>query len=239
MNYIDLLLQYGTSEDEILHQYFLHPLSKEERLKYTEKDLRWAFQRLLNIIHRVPTGKVIDIIEKYRDEIPEITTGNIPQFSNIDDIDRVPGIVLANPGCKYKLIGYFFCKDSQESAQQKYGENHYKIAAQLGLCEEVIKKTEASMPEVTILGELYDELDAEDKENVKAKLCFLIPVIQKFFVEARHGTADAKSLYESMLSDATVVRRRSSTMMLVRCIAKTLEGADRQIPANIYWGYLR
>ena len=237
MNYMDLLLGYGTDEDEILHQFFLHPLSKEERMQYSEKDTDRAARRLIDILRRVPTGTIIDILSRHSDEIPVITTGSIPQFSNIDDLDRVPGIVMSNPGCKYKLIGYFFNKDAQESAQQKYGENHYKAAAQIGLCEEVIKKTEASMPEVTKLGEVYDELDKEDKETVKAKLCFLIPVIQKFFTEGRNGTVDAKGLYESMLSAATVIRRRSSTMMLIRCIAKTLEGPDKDIPSRIFWGY--
>ena len=234
--YISMLIDNTFSVDDILYSFYLHPIDRKQKQRYENSQLLFAANRLFSILKEVSTEHIIDIIDQNKSEIQEITTGSVPQFSNLLDGDKVPNIVLSNPGCKYKLIGYFFNKDAEEYSQQKYGENHYKLAAQLGLCEYVDKEDPMRGTEVSFLGLVYKDLPKDEKDVIRPKLCLQIPFIQHLLVEARHGKINAMEELNSILNHSTAIRRRSSIQQMMHAIEGTLD-EDDEILMNIEWGY--
>lgn len=237
-DYIYELLEKTTKNEEIIRLFYLHQLSREQKKKYSTTALKEAGNRLISIIESTPTEDILDVIEVHKEEIQNITTGSIPQFSELEDADKIPDIVISNPNCKYKLIGYFFNKDAAEHSNQKYGENHYKLAAQLGLCEYADKHAEDGITKVSFLGLLYKDLPKERRDSIRPKLCLLVPFIQHILVEARHGEVNAMDELETLLTHVTAVRRRSSLQQMMHAIENTLT-ADKYIMDNIDWGYKR
>lgn len=235
-NYIKKLLTPSESNEEIIRSFFLHPHSRDQKKGYSNDELFCAANRLFNILTTTSTEDILDVIEKYQDEIQPITTGSIPQFSELTDADRIPDIVLSNPDCKYKLIGYFFNKEAADYSNQKYGENHYKLAAQLGLCEYADKKAKDGITAVSFLGTVYKDLPLSVRNELRPKLCLQVPFIQHIMIEARHGKVDAMAELQSMLTPSTSVRRRSSIQQMMHAIEETLS-SDRYIMNNIKWGY--
>lgn len=237
-NYIELLLNKDSTNDDILYAFFLHPMSRNQKRDYIGNDLDYAAHRLFSILKETSTEHILDIIEAHKEEIPVITTGSIPQFSEIHDADKIPDIVISNPNCKYKLIGYFFNKDAADYSNQKYGENHYKLAAQLGLCEYADSKAPEGITAVSFLGYVYKDLPLEYRDQIRPKLCLQVPFIQHILIEARHNEVNAMAELQSLLTPSTSVRRRSSLQQMMRAIESTLT-TDRHIVKNIKWGYTR
>lgn len=235
-DYIYELLNPIADEKEIVRLFYLHKLNREQKNIYSEMALKEAGKRLLAILEKMSTEEILDVIEEHKDEIEEITTGSLPQFSELSDADRVPDIVLSNPNCKYKLIGYFFNKEAADYSNQKYGENHYKLAAQIGLCEYADKHALDGITKVSFLGMLFKDLPEETRDAIRPKLCLQVPFIQHILIEARNGKVNAMEELESMLTHATAVRRRSSIQQMMRAIESTLT-KDRSIINNIDWGY--
>lgn len=236
MDYIELLVDNTTSDDEIIRAFYLHPMTRKQKNKYDEKAQEIAADRLFSILMSTSTDHILDIIEQYKEEIQIINTGNIPQFSRLEDADSVPDIVISNPNCKYKLIGYFFNKNAADYSNQKYGENHYKLAAQLGICEYADKKDPQGGTAVSFLGKIYKDLPLEKRDALRPKLCLQVPFIQHILVEARHGEIDAMDELLSILTKNTAIRRRSSLQQMMRVIEKTLSEEDDYLK-NIKWGY--
>ena len=235
-NYYTLLLDTTSADEEILRMFFLHPLSRDEKKMFSPEEQLKAVDRLFAILKSTSTEQILDVIEKYKNEIQEITTGSLPQFSELEDADRVPDIVLSNPNCKYKLIGYFFNKDAADYSNQKYGENHYKLAAQIGLCEYADKTDPEGITAVTYLGIVYKDLPKSERDILRPKLCLQVPFIQHILVEARYKEVNAMGELQSLLTPSTSVRRRSSIQQMMHAIEATLT-KEKQIVGNIKWGY--
>ena len=235
-DYISMLIDPEASNDEILRSFYLHPLSREQKQSFEGNQLALAAGHLFRILKETSTEHILDIIEEHKNEIQEITTGSVPQFSELQDADKVPNIVLSNPDCKYKLIGYFFNKDAEDYSQQKYGENHYKLSAQLGLCEFVEKTATENGTAVSFLGFAYKDLPKSERDAIRPKLCLQVPFIQHILIEARHGRIDAMGELKSMFTTSTAVRRRSSVQQMLKAIEGTLQ-EDKDILKNIDWGY--
>ena len=88
--------------------------------------------RYIEMLRRVKSYEVLMFLAK-QEKLPEIKSINIPQFSNIDDLNGVLDIVYSTDNITFEDIGYYFYPESKLHAQWKYGENHYKMAALLGL----------------------------------------------------------------------------------------------------------
>ncbi len=235
-NYIEIALDPQMNTDSLLRAFLLHPLTREEKHNYPDESLCEAANKIIDTLQSVSIERMLDVIEKYQDEIQELTTASIPQFSELKDADRIPDIVLSNPDCKYKLIGYFFNKDAEEYSQQKYGENHYKLAAQIGLCEYADKKASDGITAVSFLGMVYKELPEEKRDELRPKLCLQIPFVQYILIKARQGEIDAMKELRSMLTLSTSIRRRSSIQQIMHAIEETMT-TEKSIMSNIKWGY--
>lgn len=230
MNYIDKLLEDEIYPNEIIKLFFLFPMSVEELEQYSEEQLSEAIDKLIDILKKTTVENIVNVIEANRDKIAEITPANIPQFSNIDAINDVLDYVDSADEVTYELIGYYINKNAKKGAQTKYGENHYKTAASIGLT--TINKPFA----ITTLGWKYKELQADEKTALRNKLFLLIPIVQKIIIEAKYKEVQPMNILKLYLSDSTSVRRRSNVRTMVEYVYKD---ADMEfiieIQKNLNW----
>ena len=173
---------------------------------------------------------LFDIIFLNREKIQDITAKNIPQFSNINIINNVLNIINdSSEEVTRQYIGYILNKNASPLAQTKYGENHLKLAIQLGLASE-------KPCSVSAIGYEYMKLSDTDKVNIQAKLSLRIPIIQHILLNACDGVTNGMLLLSTVLSEKTAVRRRSNVKKLIAEIY-SLSSAEFKIKVlnNIIW----
>ena len=234
-NYIEAVCDGEPSHELLVGLFFLRGLDDSFLAGYSEKERCAAGRKILRVLRDTDALHIIDILDRYAEDIRPVVTSGIPQFSEFTDVDRVLRIVLANEGCDFEYIGYMFNKDAQESAQYKYGENHYKLCYQLGLVNWAGRARVTKAAKISHLGESYLNYDDVSRRDLQAKLCFRLPVIQRMYVEAKHGKVDGMQTFvDAGLSPSTAVRRRSSTRQMLRAISSLLP-EDRNYTDNIEW----
>ena len=230
MNYIDKLLKQDIYPHEILNDFYLSPVLSEDLKKYTEVELELATDRLISILIGTKVEDILIVIEANRNRIVEITSANIPQFSNIDAINEVLDYVVSADEITYELIGYYINKDAKKGAQTKYGENHYKMAAAIGL-------TTAERPfAVTMLGSKYMRLTKKEKISLRNKLFLLVPIVQQIIIAAKYREIQPMQILRLYLSESTSVRRRANVRTMVEYVYKDA-GVElaTEIKKNLDW----
>ena len=155
---------------------------------------------------------------------------NIPQFSDIDDLNGVLDIVYSSENITFEDIGYYFYPDSKIHAQWKYGENHYKTAALLGL-------TSWNKPyQVTDFGVEYMKIPAQERDNIRNKLILRIPVIQRVLLISMERELKPMDILTQHLALSTAKRRHSNLHVMVELVINSMNTENRlEIAENIKW----
>ena len=229
MNYIDKILK-GTDRNEIIKLFFLFPVSQQESSNYTDIQLEQVAKNLFTIIHNTSVEAIIDIIEANKECISDLTSANIPQFSNIELINDVLDVVNSTENITFSDIGYYLNKSASKGAQTKYGENHYKTAALLNL-------TTFEKPySITYLGKKYMILDTDTKENIRNKLFLKVPIVQSIAIDARYKKTVPMNILKKYLSESTSIRRRTNVRTMIDYVCKSA-GIEFQmkLQKNLDW----
>ena len=185
---------------------------------------------LMNEIKAITFEDLFDIIKANETEIQALNSLNIPQFSSLLVLDKVLEVVNGSDHLNYELIGYYLNKDTTVVAQRKYGENHYKLTALMGL---------TSLDEqfnITPLGIEYMNLSADEKIIIRDKLFLRIPTIQRFLVDATKSSINGYELLSPILKESTITRRRSNINKIIKCVIEHFSREERlSIENNIIW----
>lgn len=148
-----------------------------------------------------------------------ILPANIPQFSSFEDgVYNVVTIIrqMGDFGPGYEKVGrYLLEKGKKPLAYFKYGENHSKVAQQLGLLKtkKEGKQTQVFLSEV---GKIYESLDEVKRREYVNKHILKIPIIHKL-VSKRNGI----DIYEELkiyLSESTAKRRTSNVRKIMKIV---------------------
>lgn len=230
MNYIDKLLEDRIYPNEIIKLFYLYPASDEIYATYTEEQLMIAINKLVGILKRASIENILNIIESDRENIAEITPANIPQFSSVESINDVLDYVNSADEVTYELIGYYINKDAKKGAQTKYGENHYKTSASIGL-------TTVEKPFlITALGKKYMTLPTEEKIALRNKLFLLVPIVQKILIDARYMQVKPMDILNLYLSASTSLRRRSNVRTMVEYVYNDADLEFKiEVQKNLDW----
>ena len=128
--------------------------------------------------------------------------------------------MLQNCGLKdvdYSQMGYMLRDEKRKDiADKKYGENHMKTAAQLGLC-----RFEKCRANTNALGSNFIKLSEADRRIILPKLCLYIPFIQNYFMAG--ATDEIRDEILSILSHTTQVRRRSNVNTIIQTIKESID----------------
>ena len=188
---------------------------------------------VIECLSRTSGDQVLKLLLENQDDLVSVKTSNIPQFSNINDVFKVIQILIDSPEEKItrNTIGYYLCEvGAKDSARTKYGENHLKIAVQLGLIDD------AANMQVTDLGlSLYLIEDQAQRMEILSLLSLRVPVIQYALLQAVNGRFNIFNYLLSFLARSTAVRRRSSIRVLLRLLDNISTPEFRNVLFNIVW----
>lgn len=151
--------------------------------------------------------------------IYEISSGDIPQFSNFDDcVYKVP-ILVRDCGIHdltFTQLGFMLrTKPRKVGADTKYGENHSKTSAHMGLCSIVNGRIFPSY-----LGMSFCKLCKEKQKKLLPKLVLFIPFIFNLFATSAKYDDVINSV--SFLSVSTQKRRLTNIWFLIAQVNKVL-----------------
>ncbi|MBO7234190.1 MAG: hypothetical protein J6V13_04305 [Paludibacteraceae bacterium] len=204
----------GNSENEraLLKVYYTH-----KDLSLLEDEKKSAL--LLEILKKHSCSEILQIIEEGF-EPAKIDKKDISQFSDFKDAYYTVPFILQNCGAKdvdYSKMGYMLRDEKRKDvADKKYGENHMKTAAQLGLC-----RFESCRGNANTLGNCFIKLSEADRKNILPKLCLYIPYIQNYFMAG--ATDEVRDEILSILSHTTQVRRRSNVNTIIHTIKESID----------------
>ncbi len=188
---------------------------------------------IIGIIPSITPESVFDFIKENSDRIKRIVTNEIPQFSDFEDVFEVVKIVNGSPETflTWDKLGYYLCpKGASRVAKMKYGENHYKLAIQLGFAKPGRKLF------LTDLGKELVGMKVEEKQYIASLMVMRIPLIQTALINAECKRFNLFSYLEQYLSVSTVKRRMSNIKTLLRLIENI--STTNRIPSiiwNIVW----
>jgi hypothetical protein len=175
-------------------------------------------EEIFSCLLNVECEDIIQIIQKIG-PIFEISHGDVPQFSSLDDsVFKVPLLVkdCGIDELSYTRLGFMLrTKPRKEGADMKYGENQSKTAAQMGLCSIKNAKIYPSS-----LGVAFCNLDKESQMRLLPKLVLFIPYI--FNQYARRAKYEDIIDSVSFLSLSTQMRRLSNIWSLITQVNKGL-----------------
>ena len=206
--------------DDLIRIFILNEEPKEPQI---------ATSQLIN----TSTESIYSLIAQNGSNESSITTNNIPQFSSFEVVFDVLKIVNGSPeeNMNWEKLGYYLCpKNAKRGAKTKYGENHYKLAVQLGLAMPSKKLA------LTELGTCINTLDYTDKFKCASLLSLRIPIIQTALLHAKDNRFDIFDYLKNFLSESTIIRRRSNIKKLLSLIENysTTEDMKKNI-WNIVW----
>ena len=174
---------------------------------------------LLEVLKRYKCSEILKIIED--GFVPaEVDKKDISQFSDFKDAYYTVPYMLQNCGMTdvdYLKMGYMLRDEKRKDvADKKYGENHMKTAAQLGLC-----RFEKCRANANALGSLFIKLNEADRRKILPKLCLYIPFIQNYFMAG--ATDEVRDEILSILSPTTQIRRRSNVNTIIQTIKDSID----------------
>ena len=174
---------------------------------------------LLEVLKKYKCSEILEIIED--GFVPfEVGKKDISQFSDFKDAYYTVPYLLQHCGksnVDYLSMGIMLRDNKRKDiADKKYGENHIKTAAQLGLCR--FEKCRANS---NALGGLFIKLNEAERRNVLPKLCLYIPFIQNYFMFG--ATDEVRDKMLSILSKTTQIRRRPNVNTITQTIKESLE----------------
>ena len=174
--------------------------------------------QIRSTIAQTPVSEVVYFLQKHQDELSDVSAKNIPQFSNVDEVDKVLSIIIDSGLDKidFLLIGSYLRQDrAKDMAYRKYGENHYKLCAQLGF---VFNPPQF---QATRNGYAYHrENDKTLKKIWFAKMILHVPIVQQaiFKVMKDDTPFSIREYMDDFLSQSTVIRRLSNMKKLFQIL---------------------
>lgn len=206
------LIGNNTNEKVLLKAFYTHADSC-----IIEDEVKSAL--LIEVLKKYRCSEILKIIED--GFVPfEVGKKDISQFSDFKDAYYTVPYLLQHCGksdVDYLSMGYMLRDNKRKDiADKKYGENHMKTAAQLGLCS--FDRCRAS---ANALGKLFIKLSEADRRNVLPKLCLYIPYIQNYFMAG--ATDEVRDEMLSILSNTTQVRRRPNVNTIIQTVKESIE----------------
>lgn len=207
-------------KEALIINFYSHKLHVEDtcNLQYPSEGMMRLCEDIFSCLLNVECEEIIHVIQKIG-LIFEILHGDVPQFSSFDDcVFKVPYLVkdCGIEDLTFTQLGFMLrTKPRKECADTKYGENHSKTAAQMGLCSIKNAKIHSSY-----FGVVFCSLDKEMQKRLLPKLILFIPYIfNQFATNAKYEDIIASV---SFLSQSTQKRRLSNIWSLIGQVNKVL-----------------
>lgn len=172
-------------------------------------------------------------IDKFLIEIDEenyFSAENIIQFSNFDHaVSNVTTVLETEErDLTFTELGWLIMHSKLEGACKKYGENHSKLASELSLV--TLTKNKSYYVKITALGKFMNSLDKDEKYEIVKRLALRNCFIKELIYKAKHQVVLYSDLAMTVLSESTMIRRKSNVRFLVNLILE-----KNEVLNNIVW----
>ena len=196
-------------------------------------DMTISEESLRNLLLSNSVESIYELIKCNADRLQCVATINIPQFSNIDLLPRVIDVVKNSKeiSCFADIGGFLTDSHAKVEAKRKFGDNHYKLAVQLGLANNTTQHFS-----LTQVGEMYSNESVSTKTQIMQKLILRVPVIQQLLMNAEETPVNLMEYLAKYLSPSTVIRRRSNIKVLLLELYSICGNELQHIINNINWG---
>ena len=178
-------------------------------------DKKHLLKKLVDTILNADTSHIIELI-KNCNNLEDVEKDNVPQYSDLSTALYGVTAALRRKNCAltYEELGHeLYYGEKKSAADEKYGENHAKLAVQLDLV--IIQKHDSSLKvELSELGKYINTIKDDDRDNLLAKLCLRVPIVQKAAI-ATENREDIIRKEINILSASTRSRRYKNTCDLV------------------------
>ena len=174
--------------------------------------------------------KILDNSKLSRD----LDVSNIPQFSSIYMATHDILQILYELGGSHTYTDIGGLVDSGEIktdvAKNKYGENHSKLITLMDLTF-IGKVNRKKQVFITPMGQYFNAINEEERDNLKKKLFLRIPIIQRVLKDAKEMEVDIESILCTFMDGKTTRERRTSSIL--NMLKELSEEGDEEIQKRI------
>src|SRR5574344_456565 len=212
VNFWNNVIGNSTNERVLLKAFYTH--SDTSIIEDKSKS-----ELLLEVLKKYKCSEILKIISN--DFKPfTIDIKDISQFSDFSDAYYMVPYLLAYCGKKdvdYEFMGSMLRENKRNAvADKKYGENHIKTAAQMGLCS--FSRCRGNANE---LGNAFIKLSDTERKKMLPKICLYIPYIQNYFMKGANNIIREEIL--CILSVTTQNLRRSNVNTIIEIIKDSID----------------
>ena len=185
------------------------------------KEIEENVRNYIENICSIPIKTVLDYIN---DKCPKYIIEAKDVYHKFKDAtDGVCSVLLKNnsEGIGYKELGARLQNDGKERkdlAKAKYGENHFKMAEELGLGFREGRHD----CYLSAIGNLFLEMEEETKRCLLTRLILRSKLIVRLYKEASKDEVRLEILLYD-LSESTYIRRRTNVRTVIEELQKTTE----------------
>ena len=214
------------TQKELIIKYYNHTFDCEGQL---EDKLLCADLLLALMAYSIDDiiGIITESFEKF-----DITTQDIPQYSNLDDCFKTAYLIEQSGIEKVDFIkmGFLLVGGATKKtvAYQKYGENQGKMAVLFGLLKlnpkQVIPgnaKPRTSFS-LTALGKAFNAFSEDKQELLKTKMMLRCKLMQNYYLRGRQQQLLDEDI-KGLLSESTYKRRGTNIRSFISIINKAIE----------------
>ena len=216
MGAIDLNIfnQLSDSKNLIIKAFYNDEISIKREDFETEDKYHLSMKALVSVLLSATPTQIIDIISpEYQTK--QVNAANIPQFSNLSTaMYEVPRLLLERglSDVKYADMGGLLWPEKRKlGADMKYGENHSKTAALIGLTS-----VENATINLTSFGRIFLTLNSAQQAILIPMLWLKVPLFQNYFCLNKNINQLNSDM--SCLSESTSKRRLSNVKTIIDII---------------------
>lgn len=216
--------------------FFSRRFEQKEFDEYSAHKTDYNISGVMGYIEMLLSIRYENYLEYVREHEYDICllSSDVPQFSSIESATlRICSILKE---CKhlqcftFNEIGKLLLDDKERTAAalKKYGENHVKAAADLGLCIRNGNKFVLSP-----LGYAYPELEQKDQIKLLSRLVLRYKFVYRIIHKVLNGQSVSIEDEIAFLSPSTIARRKGNCLLLCKLISDNLEIDTNNIISKI------
>lgn len=214
---MNLIQSRSNLDQKIIEGFFNNELSVKAADYSSEEKFEEFIKIIVSILSSWRTSEIINLLSSSYSH-KKVIASEVPQFSDFFDVVFKTPRAIDNSNKKdisFVEMGKLLAPNTSkvDGAHMKYGENHAKTAALLGLTTVVNGKINLSD-----FGKAYLNLDPYMQALIVPALCLKVPIIYNYFCGTVSENGIEDDMDEAGLSESTKGRRRSNIRAMISIV---------------------
>lgn len=209
-------------DQQIICDFFNNKISLISSDYTNEDEFKDSLKSVISVLASWSTNEIINLLsQSYQHKA--VASGDVPQFSDFSEAAYTTPRRLDDHGQKdvsYVEMGKLLAPHTkkEDGAHMKYGENHAKTAALLGLTTVIDGKINLSD-----FGRFFLTLNQYLQAALIPSLCLQVPILYNYFCQKEKWESIEDDMTAAALSDSTKGRRRSNIRAMIDVVKNGFE----------------